>query len=93
MLRADAAGNSGSLPPENGAAVWLVLDLAPKKRGSMEAQLVSLGARLSAAGARPTFVFSRRAPEWLEAAFAAAGVRRAPSTSDGRRRRRWLFRA
>ncbi|HXU74907.1 MAG TPA: glycosyltransferase family 4 protein [Polyangia bacterium] len=74
MLTADAGGNSNSLPPENGAAVWLVLDLAPKKRGSMEAQLVSLGARLTAAGARPTFVFSRPAPAWLEASFVASGV-------------------
>ena len=74
MLTADAAGKTVSLPPENGPTVWLVLDLAPKKRGSMETELVALGARLAAAGARATFVFSRPAPAWMAAALAAAGV-------------------
>ena len=40
----------------------------------MEAELVSLGARLSLAGARATFVFSRRPPPWMATALAGARV-------------------
>ncbi len=74
MLTADVEGKTNSLPPENGPTVWLVLDLDPKKHGSLETQLVTLAARLAAAGARATFVFSRPTPAWMKASFAAAGA-------------------
>ncbi len=75
MLTADAEGKTSSLPSEKGPAIWLVLDLAPKKRGSMETQLVTLAARLAAVGARATFVFSNPVPAWLWPAFDATGAR------------------
>jgi glycosyltransferase involved in cell wall biosynthesis len=74
MLAADVEGKTSSLPPENAPAVWLVLDLAPKKRGSMETELVTLAARLALAGARATFVFSREAPAWMQSALAGCGT-------------------
>jgi glycosyltransferase involved in cell wall biosynthesis len=74
MLTAEAEGKSGSLPPEKSPTVWVVLDLAPKKRGSMEAQLVTLAGRLAAAGARATFVFSKPTPAWMATALDAIGV-------------------
>ena len=74
MLMADAEGKTSSLPPENAPVVWLVLDLAPKKRGSMETELVTLAARLALAGARATFVFSKPAPSWMATALAACGI-------------------
>ena len=36
--------------------IWMVLHLAPHKRGSMEAQLAALAHRLRQDGLRPTFV-------------------------------------
>jgi glycosyltransferase involved in cell wall biosynthesis len=74
MLTADAQEKTGSPAPENDPTVWLVLDLAPKKRGSMETELVTLGARLALAGARATLVFSRPAPSWMASALDACGV-------------------
>ncbi|MGZ3440604.1 MAG: glycosyltransferase family 4 protein [Polyangia bacterium] len=74
MRTADVEGKTGSLPPEKDPTLWVVLDLAPKKRGSMEAQLVTLAGRLAAAGARATFVFSQPAPAWMATAFDAMGV-------------------
>jgi glycosyltransferase involved in cell wall biosynthesis len=74
MLTAEAEGKTGSLPPEKSPTVWVVLDLAPKKRGSMEAQLVTLAGRLAAAGARATFVFSKPTPAWMATALDAIGV-------------------
>jgi glycosyltransferase involved in cell wall biosynthesis len=74
MLSAAAEGKTLSLLPENGTAIWLVLDLAPKKRGSLEAELVTLGGRLASAGARATFVFSAPPPAWMAAALAASAV-------------------
>ena len=75
MLAADAEGKTSSLPPENAPAGWLVLDLAPKKRGSMETELVTLAARLALARARATFVFSEAPPAWMQAALRACGTR------------------
>jgi glycosyltransferase involved in cell wall biosynthesis len=74
MLTADAAGKTVSLRSENGPTVWVVLDLAPKKRGSMETELVALAARLSQAGARATFVFSQPAPAWMATALSGTGA-------------------
>jgi glycosyltransferase involved in cell wall biosynthesis len=74
MPMADAEGKTVSPAPENSPTVWLVLDLAPKKRGSMETELVTLGARLALAGARATFVFSRPTPAWMAMALEACGV-------------------
>jgi glycosyltransferase involved in cell wall biosynthesis len=74
MLTADVEGKTVSLPPENSPAIWLVLDLAPKKRGSMEEQLVALGNRLAALGARPTYVVSKVPPDWFATALAHARV-------------------
>jgi len=74
MLTADAQGKTISPAPENSPTIWLVCDLAPKKRGSMETELVSLGARLSLAGARATFVFSRATPAWMSSALDGCGV-------------------
>ena len=72
MLTADATGKTVSHRSENGPAVWIVLDLAPKKRGSMETELVALAQRLDRIGARATFVFSRSAPAWMAAALDGA---------------------
>ncbi|MDB4971264.1 MAG: hypothetical protein JWN44_6953 [Myxococcales bacterium] len=74
MLTADAAGKKVSLPSENGPAIWLVLDLAPKKRGSLEEQLLALGRRLGTIGARATLVVSKAPPEWMAAALAQSAV-------------------
>jgi glycosyltransferase involved in cell wall biosynthesis len=74
MLTADVEGKTVSHRPENSPTVWLVLDLAPKKRGSMETQLVTLAGRLADAGARATFVFSKPAPPWMATALGALGV-------------------
>jgi glycosyltransferase involved in cell wall biosynthesis len=74
MLTANAEGKTVSLPPEKRPAIWLVLDLAPNKRGSMETQLVTLAARLAQAGAQATFVFEAPAPAWMAAALAASGA-------------------
>jgi glycosyltransferase involved in cell wall biosynthesis len=74
MVIADTEGNSISLPPENGPAIWLVLDLVPKKRGSLETQLWALGARLRQLGARATFVFSKAPPDWMGAALCQLGI-------------------
>ena len=74
MLMADAQGKTISPAPENSPTIWLVCDLAPKKRGSMETELVSLGARLALAGARATFVFSRPTPAWMTSALDGCGV-------------------
>ncbi len=74
MLTADAARKTVSLRSEKSPTVWIVLDLAPKKRGSMEGELVALAARLRTAGARATFVFSRPAPAWMATAMSATGA-------------------
>lgn len=74
MLTAGADGNSISLPSENGPVIWLVLDLSAKKRGSMEEQLVALGGRLAASGARPTVVLAATPPLWLAAQLHSRGV-------------------
>src|SRR5690349_16244407 len=74
MLTADAEEKTVSLPPENSPAIWLVLDLAPKKRGSLEEQLIARGNRLTAAGARVTYVVAKAPTEWMAAALAHARV-------------------
>ncbi|HEY2744347.1 MAG TPA: glycosyltransferase family 4 protein, partial [Polyangia bacterium] len=51
-----------------------MLDLAPKKRGSLETELVALAARLQSVGARATLVFSRPAPAWMATALAGVGA-------------------
>jgi len=52
-------------PPTERGGIWLVLHLAPKKRGSMEQQLVALCERLGARGMPVTLVFSATPPPWL----------------------------
>jgi glycosyltransferase involved in cell wall biosynthesis len=74
MLTADAEGKTISLPPENGAAIWVVLDLVPHKRGSMEDQLVALAGRLATLGAHARFVFAAAPPAWLATALASSGA-------------------
>ena len=76
MLTADDEGKTVSPLSENCPTLWLVLDLAPKKRGSLETQLVTLAERLASAGVRATFVLSRPAPAWMAAALARFGVER-----------------
>jgi glycosyltransferase involved in cell wall biosynthesis len=50
--------------------IWLVLHLRPKKRGSMEQQLIALGERLGARGVPVTMVFSEAPRPWMQQAFA-----------------------
>lgn len=77
-------------------SVWLVLDLEAKKRGSIEAQLLALGRRLSDAGVAATVVLANAPPPWMRDEFAAVGVelrwldfrRRGPGTAW--RLWRWL---
>lgn len=98
MLTADAEGKINSLPPEKGPAIWLVLDLEPKKRGSMETQLVALAAELAAVGARATCVFSHQPPAWMASAMTSTGAElrvldfRRPGTA-ALQLARWLERA
>ncbi len=49
--------------------VWLVLHLDPKKRGSLEQQLIALAGKLAEEGVRLTCVFARPAPPWLRHAL------------------------
>lgn len=74
MPTADEEGKIVSLPPENGPAIWLVLDLVPHQHGSIEDELVALAARLARLGARPTVVFAAAPPPWLSQALAASGA-------------------
>jgi glycosyltransferase involved in cell wall biosynthesis len=55
-------GNSGS-------SLWLVLHLSPKKRGSMEEQLLAVAQRLHADGVRLTCVFAAPPAPFLVEAF------------------------
>ena len=73
MRTADAEGKRFSPPPEKCPAIWLVLDLVPNKRGSLERQLLALAGRLTS-GARLTYVFAAPPPDWLGAALAVHGV-------------------
>jgi glycosyltransferase involved in cell wall biosynthesis len=59
---------------KSGSSIWLVLHLSPRKRGSLEEQVLALAKRLGAGGARLTCVFARRPAPWLAAALAAAEV-------------------
>jgi glycosyltransferase involved in cell wall biosynthesis len=56
------------------SAVWLVLHLQPKKRGSLEEQLLALARRLHSDGTRLTCVFTRAPLPWLHEAFVEAGM-------------------
>jgi hypothetical protein len=53
----------------------MVLDMIPNKRGSMEAQLLALTARLHADGARVRLAFGGPPPLWLRDALEAVGAR------------------
>jgi glycosyltransferase involved in cell wall biosynthesis len=50
---------------EKRVPLWVVLDLDPKKRGSLEQQLIALADKLRDSPFRPTFVFDRQVPVWL----------------------------
>jgi glycosyltransferase involved in cell wall biosynthesis len=58
-----------------GGSLWMVLDLLPKKRGSMEQQLLALARRARARAVPLTYVFSGLPHPWLGEALAALGVR------------------
>lgn len=60
--------------PSLRGGVWMVLDLAPTKRGSMEEQLLALGARLRADGVPVTFVFAAAPAPWLAERLRGHGV-------------------
>jgi glycosyltransferase involved in cell wall biosynthesis len=71
MLTAVAEGKTSSSAKEEGdASVWIVLDLAPKKRGSMEEQLLALARRCHDRRVPLTYVFSREPYGWLAARLA-----------------------
>ncbi len=76
MPTVTAEGKASSLSQEKrrGPAIWLVLDLDPKKRGSMEQQLLALAAQLRDDGALATFVFNRPPPAWLDDGLSDRGV-------------------
>ena len=82
---------NGFPSPENVPAVWIVLDLAPKKRGSLETELVALAERLAhAAPARDLRLLAAGAGRgWRRAGRPRRA--RAFSTSAVRRRRRGLL--
>jgi glycosyltransferase involved in cell wall biosynthesis len=56
------------------SAVWLVLHLSPRKRGSMEEQLLAVAQRLHASGVSLTCVFASAPAPWLTAELTANGV-------------------
>jgi glycosyltransferase involved in cell wall biosynthesis len=74
MLTADVEGKTLSLPPEKRPTIWLVLDLSPKKRGSLETEVIALAARLSRAQAQVTVVFAAAPPAWLARALWSHGA-------------------
>jgi glycosyltransferase involved in cell wall biosynthesis len=75
MLTAFAQENSSSSAREmGGASIWVVLDLAAKKRGSMEEQLLALARRARDRRVPLTYVFSRVPPRWLGEALVALEV-------------------
>jgi glycosyltransferase involved in cell wall biosynthesis len=76
MLSTSVHGKRSSLArqPEGAKGLWIVLHLAPKKRGSVEEQLLALGRRLHHDGITLTCIFSQPPPRWLTTAFAHAGV-------------------
>src|SRR5262245_25075582 len=49
--------------------VWVVLDLEPNKRGSLEQGLVALAGRLRQMRVDATFVFATPPVDWLQAAL------------------------
>ena len=75
MLTAAAEGKSFSPATETGTqSIWLVLDLAPKKRGSMEEQLLALARRCHERHVALTYVFSHLPPAWLGDELTRLGV-------------------
>ena len=76
MLMSRADGNRFSQPQEpRGPTIWLVLDMIPNKRGSLEAQLLALAARLHQHGARVRLAFGGPPPLWMRDALELAGAR------------------
>jgi glycosyltransferase involved in cell wall biosynthesis len=75
MLTAGPKGNAFSSGQEARVpTIWWVLDLAPNKRGSLEAQLVALAERLRDDGVRVTCVLAGAPPSWLADALGRHGV-------------------
>lgn len=56
------------------ARAWVVLDLDPKKRGSLEQGLVALAARLQHLRVTATVVLAAAPPDWLRAALDERGI-------------------
>lgn len=68
MAMANGKWNAGSTSAEgeNRGGIWLVLHLRPKKRGSMEEQLLALAERVGRDGVPLTFVFSEAPSPWMQ---------------------------
>jgi glycosyltransferase involved in cell wall biosynthesis len=58
--------NTRSTPLEARRSIWWVLDLDPKKRGSLEQQILALAGRLRERGIALTLVTAARPAAWLE---------------------------
>jgi glycosyltransferase involved in cell wall biosynthesis len=67
-------GKNASLPRERAGRVWVVLHLSPRKRGSMEQQLVAVARGLRREGVGVTYVVAAPPPLWLAAELADAGA-------------------
>ena len=65
-MRAVAAGER--------AAVWIIIDFAPDKRGALEQNLLALAAGLRAADVETPIVFAGRPVDWIEAELRALHV-------------------
>ncbi|HWE31107.1 MAG TPA: glycosyltransferase family 4 protein [Polyangia bacterium] len=61
-------------PTDGAPGIWVVMDLVPNKRGSLEQGVLALAARLQTVHANSTFVFATPPAEWLSSALDERGV-------------------